>query len=267
MSETSTSELQVEPVGAELGAEIRDMDLRQPLTPARRDEVRALLGHHQVLFWRDQQLTTEQQVAFVRSFGPVLDFTSVVDDHPELPGVHKVTGSTVGWHIDASAQLRPPVATVLRAVTVPAAGGDTIWASGVGAYAALPDEVKQRLEGLYATHGSLRHFTPGYEEPLVSHPLVRVHPETGEKALYLNLAEWQRTVVVGLSRQESDELVALLREEYLRPEHQVRFHWTPGAVAMWDNRVVQHTGVHDYGDAPRELTRICLARFEPAAAA
>jgi taurine dioxygenase len=248
----------VTPNDAVIGAEISGMDLREPLSAEGRTEIRALLGEHKVLFWRDQELSTEEHVGFVRELGPILEFSSVVDDAPELPGVHKVSGSTVGWHIDASGGVDPPVATVLRAVDVPPTGGDTIWASGVAAYEGLPDELKTRLDGLYVSHGP----EPKTERPLVCHPLVRTHPDTGERLLYLNPAEWNFSAVLGLDRAEGDELIAAVTDEYLRPENQVRFQWRPGSVAMWDNRAVVHTGVHDYGDYPRRLVRICLARFD-----
>jgi taurine dioxygenase len=256
--------LTVTPSSAVIGAELTGVDLGEPLTPALRAEIRRLLGLHKVLFWRDQHLSTAQQVAFVEAFGPVLAFSSVTDENPARPGVHRVRGSTVGWHIDASTRADPPVATVLRAIDVPPTGGDTIWASGVAAYAALPDALKAQLDGLYVTHGLRHDPEPGAERPVVCHPLVRTHPETGERLLYINLASWNNSLIVGMSREESDALVAVLAREYLRPEHQVRFQWSPGALAMWDNRAVQHTGVHDYGDFPRRMERICLACFAEA---
>ncbi|MGH2717520.1 MAG: TauD/TfdA dioxygenase family protein [Actinomycetota bacterium] len=262
----ATDTLNVTPSGAVIGAEVSGMDLRNPMSPGQREEIHSLLARHKVLVWRDQHLDAAGQVDFVQSFGPILEFSSVVDEAPEIPGVHKVKGSTVGWHIDASAQLEPPVATVLRAVVIPPSGGDTIWASGVAAYESLPDDLKQQLDGIYLTHGGSRHLQPGSEAALVCHPLVRTHPVTGERLLYLNSASWNLSIAVGVDRSASDELVQMLSDLYLRPEHQYRLQWSPGAVCMWDNRAVQHTGVHDYGDAPRHMERICLARFDPALA-
>lgn len=254
----SSHGLTVTPLTPVIGAHISGVDLRVPLTPGLRDEFHRLLLRHQVLFWRDQHLSTEQQVAFAETFGPILVFSSVTDPDPALPGVHQVQGSTVGWHIDASGRLHPPVATVLRAIDVPPAGGDTIWASGVAAYHRLSDELKAQIEGKYITHGA-----PESDRPVVAHPLVRTHPETGERLLYINLAPWFQPLILGLSAHDSADLVKRLTEEYLRPEYQVRFHWSSGAIAMWDNRVVQHTGTHDYGDYPRRMKRICLASFHP----
>jgi alpha-ketoglutarate-dependent taurine dioxygenase len=253
----------VTPLTPVIGAQISGVDLREPPTPELRDEFHRLLLRYRVLFWSDQHLSTYEQVAFAEAFGPILVFSSVTEPDPVRPGVHQVQGSTVGWHIDASGMLEPPVATVLRAIEVPPAGGDTIWASGVAAYEGLPEELKAQLEGKYVTHTDAQWVrrTDRPDQPLVAHPLVRTHPETGERHLYINLAPWVEALILGLSTEESAALVERLRQEYLRPEYQVRFPWSPGAMAMWDNRVVQHTGIHDYGDIPRRMKRICLASF------
>lgn len=253
--------LSVTPLTAGIGAEIGGVDLREPLTVELRDKLRSLLFRHRVVFWRDQQLDAEGQIALAEAFGRILVFRSVVDVDPLHPGVHQVRGSTTGWHVDASSLAEPPVATMLRAIDVPESGGDTLWADGVAVYQGLSDELKARLEGHYLTHGLPQHAEdPDFDRPMVAHRIVRTHPWTGERHLYLNNS--LHTTVVGMSREESDRLVETLRAEYLRPEYQVRFHWTPGTVTMWDNRVVQHTGIHDYGDYPRHLMRICLADFK-----
>ncbi|HEY3895789.1 MAG TPA: TauD/TfdA family dioxygenase [Pseudonocardiaceae bacterium] len=259
----SSDGVTVTPLTPVIGAEISGVDLRGPLGPGLRDEFHRLLLRHRVLFWRDQYLNTEEQIAFAEAFGPILVFSSIAPADPAHPGVHEVHGSTVGWHIDASSMLAPPVATVLRAVEVPPRGGDTIWASGVAAYEGLPGRLKEQLENRYATHTGAQWIrgTDRPDSPLVAHPLVRTHPETGERHLYLNLAPWVEPLVLGMNTEESAELVEELRQEYLRPEYQVRFHWSPGAIAIWDNRVVQHTGTQDYGEFPRRMKRICLASF------
>ncbi|HEY2723249.1 MAG TPA: TauD/TfdA family dioxygenase [Pseudonocardiaceae bacterium] len=255
-------QLTITPSAPGIGAEISGVDLREPLTPALCDEFRRLLFRHRVVFWRDQHLGTAQQVAFAHALGTILEFSSVVDADPAAPGVHQVRGSTLGWHVDASSLPEPPVATMLRAVDVPPAGGDTIWADGVAAYRDLPEQLKQQVAGRYLAHGLPRHFSdPGFDRPMVAHRLVRTHPATGEQHLYLNNS--LPCSIIGMSQEASDELLATLAQEYLRPEHQLRFQWSPGAIAMWDNRVVQHTGTHDYGEYPRHLVRICLADFHP----
>ena len=245
---------------APFGAELDDVDLGRVLT--RRDELRDLLSRHQVLFWRTLHLSAEQQLVLAEAFGPRLSFASVVDAAAGEAGVHDVHGSTVGWHIDASSMLDPPVATMLRAVDVPPTGGDTLWASGTAAYAALPATLRAELAGRYVTHGG-RPPDDRRPAPLVAHPLVQTHPETGEDHLYINFAPWADAQIIGLSERDSTDLVETLKATYLHPDRLLRFHWTPGAIAIWDNRVVQHTGTHDYNDHPRHMTRICIARFHP----
>jgi taurine dioxygenase len=227
------------------------------MTPGLRGELYRLLLRHRVLFFRDQHLSTPQHIAFAEAFGTILIFNSVAPADPEHPEVHDIHGSTADWHIDASGTIEPPVATILRAVKIPAAGGDTIWANGVAAYQGLPDALKKRLEGKYVTHNA-----PDTEHAIVAHPLVRTHPDTGERHLYINFAPWVDPLILGMSRPDSDVIVNELRCEYLRPEYQVRFRWSPGTIAIWDNRVVQHTGTRDYDDADlRHMKRLCIARF------
>lgn len=253
--------LTVSPLTPVIGAEISGVDLREPLTTETRDELRSLLFRHRVVFLRGQSLDADQQIAFAEAFGRILEFRSVVDADPLHPGVHQVRGSTTGWHVDASSLPEPPVATMLRAIDVPEIGGDTLWADGVAAYDGLSDELKATVDGRYLTHGLPQHAEdPDFDRPMVAHRIVRTHPWTGERHLYLNNS--LHTTVVGMDQRESDQLVGTLRAEYLRPEYQVRFRWTPGTLAIWDNRVVQHTGTRDYGDYPRHLMRICLADFK-----
>lgn len=226
------------------------------MTTDLRDELRRVLHCHRVLFFRAQHLSTDQFIGLAEAFGPILDFRSVVPADPQHPGVHEVDGSTVGWHIDASGMPEPPVAAMLQAAEIPPSGGDTVWADGVSAYNGLPGELKKRLDGLCATH------TAPQSDPVIAHPMVPVHPDTGERYLYINFAPWVDTRIPGMSDADSSALVSELRRQYLRPEYQVRFRWSPGAIAMWDNRVVQHTGIRDYPEeVRRRLRRICIARF------
>ena len=257
----ATGDLTVTPT-TPFGAEITGTDLSE-LGPTPRAELRALLADHQVLFRRDAHLTADGQLALAESLGISLSFASVADPDAGVAPIHTVRGSTVGWHIDASTKLEPPVATVLRAVTVPEVGGDTLWASGVAAYAALPATLQETINDRYVTHGGARASDDGRPPPLVAHPLVQTHPDTGEPYLYINFAAWANPQIIGLSEPDSAELVETLRNIYLHPDRILRFRWTPGAIAIWDNRVVQHTGTHDYDDHPRQMTRACIARFHP----
>jgi alpha-ketoglutarate-dependent taurine dioxygenase len=241
---------------AVIGAEIGGVDLGTRLTTYLHDELRRLLGCHRVLFFRDQHISTDQFIALAEAFGPILNFRSVVPADPEHPGVHNVDGSTVGWHIDASGMREPPVAALLQAVEIPPSRGDTIWADGVAAYNGLPGELKKRLEGRCATH------TAPQNHPVVAHPLTPVHPDTRERYLFINFAPWVDTRILGMSNADSRAVVTELRNHYLRAEYQVRFRWSPAAIVMWDNRVLQHTGVRDYPEGVRRrLKRICIGRF------
>jgi alpha-ketoglutarate-dependent taurine dioxygenase len=256
--ETNTGEqLTVTASTAVIGAEISGVDLRNPMTRQLRDALHRLLCRYRVLFFRDQHLSTQQHITFAETFGPILIFPNTApNDDPRYPGVRDVNGSTVGWHLDASGQIEPPVATVLSAVEIPATGGDTIWADGLAAYNGLPAELKKRLQGLCAIH------TDPDRRPIVAHPLAPIHRYTGQRYLFINLASWIDTKILGMSAADSAALVSELRKQYLRPEYQLRFQWSTGAVAMWDNRATQHTGIRDYPEeVRRRLKRICIARF------
>jgi alpha-ketoglutarate-dependent taurine dioxygenase len=164
---------------------------------------------------------------------------------------------TGGWHIDASGLMVPPIASVLRAVRIPPVGGDTLWANLAAAYDGLSDELKETIAELYLTHDVTAHFRArGIDYPLMSRPLVRTHPVTGEKVLYVNFM--RHPLVVGWSPDRSDALVQRIRDEVTRPEYQVRFRWSPGAIAVWDNRAAHHYAVRDYGDFPRYMERVLI---------
>jgi alpha-ketoglutarate-dependent taurine dioxygenase len=203
--------LTVTPSTPVIGAEIDGLDLGAPMTRQLRDELHRLLCCYRVLFFRDQHLSTQQHIAFAEAFGPILIFRSVVPADPQHPEVHNVDGSTVGWHIDASGFIEPPVATVLSALEIPASGGDTIWADGVAAYNGLPGELKERLEGVCATH------TAPADHPIVAHPVVPIHPRTKDRYLYINLAPWVDTRILGMSAADSKALVSELRTTICDP--------------------------------------------------
>ncbi len=250
------SALTITPASPVLGARVDGIDLRAPLEPARREQIRRALFRHRVLFFADQNLSTEQFIALATALGSILVFRSVVPTDARHPEVHTVTGSTVGWHLDASSLIEPPVATLLRAVAIPDQGGDTVWADGMAAYAALPTDLKTRLAGLCATHTAPTH------SPLVAHPVTPLHPEVGRRYLNINLAPWVDTRILGMPAAASAALVEEIRTHHLRSAVQLRFRWTPGAIVLWDNRGMQHTGTRDYpASVRRRLQRICLARF------
>jgi taurine dioxygenase len=253
-----------------IGAEVFGLDLGGPLTPALRDAVAALLFEHQVLFFRDQKVDSEQQKSFARLFGEL--GTDSIDGVNEVQVLK--TGNYYGtqWHADATYRETPFFISILRSIVAPELGGDTVWSSGVAAYRALPDEVKERIADLTAIHrpynkaqllikdedkreAYLKSFA-GAE-----HPVVTSHPYTGEKVLYVNATFTQE--IVGLPKEEGDKLLSYLTSQFSRPENQVRFKWRPGSIAIWDNRAVQHYGVADYAPQDRHLERVVVKGDRP----
>ncbi|MCM3922385.1 TauD/TfdA family dioxygenase [Frankia sp. AiPs1] len=262
---TASAALRVFPLGPVLGAEIDGLDLAAPLRPPRTDELRRLLAAHKVLLFRGQSIDAAQQLALGRSLGSILDFAAASD--PDHPGVHLASTlrqpvrrgdggrATGNWHIDGSGFVAAPFASILRPVTLPPLGGDTVWADLAAAYEGLPSALRTAVEDLYVTHDVTPYFRDrGIDYPLLARPIVRTHPETGQRVLHVNFA--LRPQVVGWSAERSTELLAALRGEATRPEYQLRFRWTADAVALWDNRAVHHYPVRDYGDFPRRMDRV-----------
>jgi len=266
-------------VEANLGAEIRGLDIASELTDLETDLLRELLWEHQVLFFRDTHLDDRSQSRLGRIFGPpVADSIAArrgvkaedVQPMNSGPAANAYYGTL--WHADATYLERPYSVSILRSVIAPELGGDTAFSSGISAYASLPDDIKARIDSLDAVH---RPNSKAYkvitepealddylrEYPGVGHPVVIRHPHTGRKVLYVN--ETFTHEIVGLPEAESRELLKLLTAQFYRPENIVRFKWQPGSVAIWDNRSVQHYGVADYGNAPRQLVRVAAAGGPP----
>jgi taurine dioxygenase len=270
------SQLNIVPLQPTIGAEIHGIDLREPLTDALRDEIKQTILKYKVVFFRDQSLDHRQHAAFARNFGPL--YTPPYAKPDPVDGVtplHQISAAEFQkreqeyldefkdeiqefYHTDTSWRLVPTWGAVLRAVNLPPVGGDTIWVDAGLAYRALPEEVKQRLEGKFVTHDfRLALLKTGNDYPIVSHPVVRTHRETGEKILWVNFS--QHPKILGLDRAENQELLKIIVAQYTRPEHQVRFSWRPGSIAFWDNRAAVHYAVRNYGDYPRLLERILIA--------
>lgn len=279
---TTFDTLEVIRLEANVGAEIRGLDLRVPPTEAVATLLRDLLWRHQVLFFRDTGLDDSGQSAVARVFGPpVADSIArrrgVKDEDvtPMHSGPYANAYYGTPWHADATYLEKPYLASVLRSVIAPELGGDTIYASGISAYEALPKDVKRQVEGLTAIHrpngkaykliedkADLDDYLKQYCG--VVHPIVTTHPYSGKKVLYVN--EGFTHEIVGLPEDEGKDLLEYLVRRFYEPEHQVRFKWQPGSLAIWDNRAVQHKGIADYGYARRELVRVVAGGDRPIAA-
>jgi taurine dioxygenase len=272
--------LAIRPLQPTIGAEIEGVDLRYPLSDATRDQIKSAILDYKVVFFRGQDLDRDQHAAFARQFGPLYTHPSVNKSYAEkVPAIHQISAVEAtaheksardqaaherraeNWdpyHSDTSWRLVPTWGAVLRAVTLPEVGGDTIWVDAGLAYEKLPDEAKQRLEGRYVTHDYRAALLgSGHDYPIVAHPVVRTHRETGRKTLWVNFS--QHPWIVGLDRDESRELLSIAHDQYRKPEFQVRFSWQPGSIAFWDNRAAVHYAVRNYGDFPRLLERILIA--------
>ena len=266
----------VEPYTPHIGATVHGLDIAQALSGAVQAELKAALAQFEVIFFRDQVLTPAQQVAFTRSFGHVNEvkaFFPRVESQPEIEIVESTAerpAANNNWHSDITWQANPPIGTSLYAQVIPASGGDTVWASMTTAYEALPADFKAYLETLSAMHTwevtgwteyLLRQDATGEQlqaarakYPPVTHPVVRVHPVTGKKILYVNPTF--TTHIHGLPRTQSDALLAQLFGLITAPEVQARFRWQPNSLAVWDNRSTQHYAVADFYPQHRKLHRV-----------
>lgn len=280
VTRSTPANIEVVRVEANLGAEVRGLDLTAPLTGEIADLLRGLLWEHQVLFFRDTGIDDEKQAEIGRIFGPpVADSIARrrgVKDEDILPmntGPYSNAYYGTRWHADATYLETPYLVSVLRSVIAPEIGGDTAFSSGISAYESLSEEVKERIEGLTAIHrpnskayqliedkDELRNYLDQYSG--VQHPVVITHPFSGKKVLYVN--ETFTHEIVGLPDTEGKQLLSYLTQQFYRPENIVRFKWRPGSVAIWDNRAVQHYGVADYGNTPRQLVRVVASGDRPA---
>ena len=268
-------------IAGALGAEIAGLALSRDLDEAVIDEIRRALLDHLVLFFRDQTLTMDQQLAFARRFGPLDTYPMVkgIEGFPELVEVRKEPDEKINfgglWHSDTSYLPEPPRAAILYAKELPPYGGDTLYANMYMAYDALSDGLKAALDGLFVVNSgaaaggaqsrSLRRGEAPKEDDRVAreavHPIIRTIPETGRKVLYCNGAHTLR--IEGWTEAESAPLLAHLYAVQQRPEFSCRFRWTPGAVAFWDNRTVQHNAINDYHGFRRIMHRCAIKGPKP----
>ncbi|CAN5327016.1 TauD/TfdA family dioxygenase [soil metagenome] len=272
-AQASSDILDIRPLQPTIGAEINGVDISAPLSAEVRDAIRAAVVRYKVVFFRDQALTQESHAAFASQFGSLYTHPSNAHDD-KIPSLHKIAavdasryeaiqkrtkiGPGDAYHSDTSWRLVPTWGAVLRAIDLPPVGGDTIWVDAHLAYEGLSAELKERLEGLHVTHDFRPALTnAGHDYPIVAHPVVRTHRETGEKILWVN--HTQNPQILGVELSESAALLEEVLRQYKRPEFQVRFSWRPGSVAFWDNRGAVHYAVRNYGDYPRVLDRILIA--------
>ena len=264
-------------LGGNIGAEIRGVDLREPLSDARFEAVHAAFVRHQVIVFRDQDITLEQQKVFARRFGDlsIHPFSPNLDDQREVIvldySADNPPALTDQWHADETFRAAPPMATILRGRVVPAYGGDTLFSSMTAAYTGLSERMKQYVHGLEALHdfkpwrplftssekhqAKLRELEREFPNPW--HPVVRIHPVTKRRILNVNP---QFVVKLrGMKEDESQAILAYLYDRAKVPEYQLRVRWAPNTVVMWDNRSVQHYAPHDYYPQRRTMDRLTIA--------
>jgi len=274
------SDLKIRKVAGALGAELSGVDLAQPHSDETIAAIRSALVEHQVIFFRDQTLDAEQQLAFGRRFGPlnIHPYVKGMAAHPEVMEIIKEptdkTNFGGGWHSDMSFLEAPSIGSILYAVQTPDFGGDTLFASQVAAFEALSPGLRATLEGLNAVHSAGREYSSaghsaqkrgsmqvanvdaeGAAGEFV-HPMVKIHPETGRKALYVNPAFTMR--IEGWSRRESKALLNFLFEHSRYEAFTCRFRWEPGSMAFWDNRSVWHFALNDYPGQRRHMRRVTV---------
>ena len=280
MSAISNS-LDIRPVSGALGAEVIGLDLARDLDDTTLAALRGAWLEHLVLFFRDQRLTPEQQIAFARRIGEPVEYPFVagLPEHPVITPVVKLEHETRNfggiWHSDTAYQQCPPMATMLLARELPPRGGDTLFASMYLAWEALSPGMQRMLERLEAVNSSLKADASATREDRVDsdgradapevleavHPVARTHPETGRTALYVNVGHTAR--FENMTEEESRPLLEYLFRHLRRPEFCCRLRWAPGTLALWDNRCTQHYPVNDYHGHRRVMHRITLAGDRP----
>jgi taurine dioxygenase len=278
--------LDVTRLSGTIGAEIRGVDLKRELDRETVAAIRALLLEHKVIFFPEQHLEPAEHVAFARYFGEVTPAHPVIPGIEGFPEVFEIDytiakqlvkydsgmgGANAAWHTDVTFVERPPLGSILNAIVIPPSGGDTLWSDQRVAYEGLSESFREYLGTLTAVHSGEKQFgailrsrDEGGEwegervttlEP-VEHPVVRTHPETGKKSLFVN--QGFTSHIKGLAPRESEALLDFLYAHATQPEYVVRYHWSPGTLAFWDNRVTQHAVVQDFGDQHRVIQRVTL---------
>ena len=282
-----SNEFTIVPMTLHIGAEIRGLDLSKPITPEIAEAFNAALIKWKVIFFKGQNLSHAGQVSFARSMGEPTIGHAVFGHDPDYPEIYSVakfrTAQThrtakmqrpwTGWHTDLTAAINPPKASILRGVTIPPYGGDTFWTNLAAAYEGLSETFRNFVDTLKGIH----RFEPpagakinsNYDESIrrrvmeSEHPIVRIHPESGERILFVSPSFLKS--ISGLTPRESGQILELLWEHITRPEYTVRFKWEPGDIAMWDNRSTAHLAPTDIFESnyDRQLYRVTLVGDVP----
>ncbi|MCJ1960652.1 TauD/TfdA dioxygenase family protein [Novosphingobium mangrovi (ex Hu et al. 2023)] len=264
--------IDVRPVTKRIGAEIFGVDLTKPLGNQTYAEIREALLKHQVVFFREQEIDHEAHLAFGQAFGKFHTHSAVkgLPDHPHIVQIHADADSKYiagdNWHSDLSCDPEPPMGSILYMHTMPEDGGDTLFSSMTAAYEALSEPMKRFLEPLTAVHDAnpvYKAIFPDIDKQYEcnTHPVIRTHPETGRKLLFVNSS--YTTKINELSKTESDAVLKCLYEHVKDPNFQVRFRWRPHSIAFWDNRCTQHFAVWDYFPETRSGYRVTIAGDRP----
>ena len=267
-------------IGGALGAELCGVDLTKDLSTSVLSEIRKLLIKHEVIFFRDQDISHIQHKQMADFFGPLQTHPAygTIKDFPEIQILESTAEKPTKieeWHTDMTFRKHPPMGSILRSKVCPPSGGDTLWSSMTAAYNALSSPMKALLKNLTAEHDFSYGFKeslaePGGKErlrdavsqnPPVIHPVIRKHPESGKSVIFVN--SLFTTKIIELPRNESDAILKFLYEHIKTPEFTCRFSWKPNSIAFWDNRSTQHKPVNDYFPAHRMLERIAIDGDKP----
>ena len=276
LAEPEFEHIEVTPRGATLGAEIGGVDLTRDLTDAEVTDIRRALADYKVIYFRNQPVSSAQHVAFARNFGEleIHPFITGNEEHPELVRFAKgvdTGGFENGWHHDVTWREVPSMGAILHAIEVPPTGGDTLFSDMSAAYDGLSDEWKDRIEGMHAIHDymlAFAHQVPDDQQaemretyPLVRHPVVRTHPVTGRKLLFVN--GYFTSHIEGLGDEESREVITHLITQAAVLEYQFRLHWERDTIVFWDNAAVQHYAASDYYPDIRIMERASVVGTRP----
>ena len=281
--------LDIKPIAGALGAELHGIDLSQELDEAAITAVRKALHDYLVIFFRDQKITPYQHLAFARRFGDVEAhrYAKGLKSHPEvLPVIKEATDRAANfggiWHCDVAFHAEPPMGQILYALEVPEAGGDTIFVNMYRAYETLSEGMKRMLEGVNAVFTGERSYGASDSEVTkrralfsksmdvkvmdnagseTAHPLIRTHPETGRKSLFISGIAIRR--LEGMTVEERRPVVSYLKKHAIRPENTCQFRWRRGSIAFWDNRCTQHYALNDYHGQRRIMHRVTIAGERP----